>query len=271
MNETEIKQNRWTQSEIDFLINNYEDMSYSELSKKLNHTEKAIKIKAHKLGIKKSGIYYDVHKFDTISDEESAYWLGFIFADGYVYIAHKTNYFGVELSSKDVEHLRKLNLFMDGNAKITFRQRKGGRWDTISEICSIRFSGKHLVEKLCELGCVQRKTSILDMPKDIPELYMRHFIRGYFDGNGTISSELKTGYLKCRIISGSNIFCQKLSEYLNGIGIDCVSRKEAEHTYCVQITKQNEIINFLNYIYKDSVVYLDRKYNKYLEIIRPST
>lgn len=42
--------------------------------------------------------------FDVIDTEEKAYWLGFMYADGY--IASKGNVVGLNLSLKDIDHLK---------------------------------------------------------------------------------------------------------------------------------------------------------------------
>ena len=56
--------------------------------------------------------------FDIIDNEEKAYWLGFIFADGYISSSplrsdKKSRYdFEISLKASDVDHLHKFNKFM---------------------------------------------------------------------------------------------------------------------------------------------------------------
>ena len=45
--------------------------------------------------------------FDIIDTEEKAYWLGFLYADGF--ITSKDNKIGLSLSIKDIDHLAKYN------------------------------------------------------------------------------------------------------------------------------------------------------------------
>ena len=53
---------------------------------------------------------FNENVFDSIDTEEKAYWLGFIFADGYISL--KGNSFELSLKGSDSEHLDKFNKFM---------------------------------------------------------------------------------------------------------------------------------------------------------------
>ena len=78
-------QEEWDKEDEDFLINNYNLYSRKELANILNRTTSAIQNKARRLNLKKeSKYYYDKKYFNIIDSEEKAYWLGFIYADGYV-------------------------------------------------------------------------------------------------------------------------------------------------------------------------------------------
>jgi intein/homing endonuclease len=125
--------------------------------------------------------------FDVIDTEEKAYWLGFIYADGY--IETESNRFGIGISIKDYGHLVKFNSFMKylGNnikTKISKQKYKGELKE--KEICFWRVSDKHLKESLIKQGCFEKKSLILEFPK-IPAKLVKHFIRGYFDGDGCVS------------------------------------------------------------------------------------
>lgn len=255
---------RWSENEIEFLKNNYETKSYDEMCKHLNRTEKSIKIKAHKLGLKKSGIYYSHDKFEQILTEEDAYWLGFLYADGYI-IESNSSYFGIELQSSDDEHLRKFNKFMNGNATIHYRDKKSPCSEKYFTMCSIIFSGKDLVENLKNKGCVPNKTNVLKFPEFIEDTLMRHFIRGYFDGNGSFGKYNKGRYLRATISCASCAFVTSFKDYLDKVGISS-SIYEDKNCYKVYIVGKDCPKKFLEYIYKDSNIYLDRKFEQYLKL-----
>lgn len=65
---------------------------------------------------------FNEHIFDNIDTEEKAYWLGFIFADGYISSlnAKYKNVFELSLSIKDLNHIKKFNSFMEYNGENTY-------------------------------------------------------------------------------------------------------------------------------------------------------
>ena len=99
----------WNENEIKFIMENYKTMTYKEMAKKINRTENAVKLKVSKLGLKKSKYIYDVDYFKKIDTIEKAYWLGFIYADGYVSVGKQNYEFGIELQGSDYKHLKKFN------------------------------------------------------------------------------------------------------------------------------------------------------------------
>ena len=66
---------------------------------------------------RKDLIYIDETLFDSIDNEEKAYWLGFMYADGY--ISSKNNQIGLQLAIKDIEHLQKFNNFLNYSRGMT--------------------------------------------------------------------------------------------------------------------------------------------------------
>ena len=61
-----------------------------------------------------------------------------------------------------------------------------------------------------------------------------------------------------------------MGEYLNGIGLTCSVKEDTSGQYSDRFGALNVIgttnkYSFLNYLYKDSEIYLERKYNRYLD------
>ena len=74
--------------------------------------------------------------FDTIDSEEKAYWLGFIYADGW--ISDANNCFTLTLQQRDVEHLLKFNEFIANKNSICYRKYK--RYENVSvNLCDDHF------------------------------------------------------------------------------------------------------------------------------------
>ena len=95
--------------------------------------------------------------FKNIDTEEKAYWLGFIYADGYIIKSEKNYELGIELNYKDVEHLNKFNSIFNNYYKVTKRIKSYNSVDILngheptnkkSEMCLIRVYSKSIYEGL---------------------------------------------------------------------------------------------------------------------------
>jgi mobile intron protein len=106
-------------------------------------------------------ITYDKNFFDSIDNEEKAYWLGFIMADGYTKLGKNNNpaQMTIEIGKKDIEILNAFKKSIKSNHIIRERSRKTCT-GKISEICSITISSQHLTSKLISYGVIPNKTYI---------------------------------------------------------------------------------------------------------------
>ena len=114
--------------------------------------------------------------FETIDTEEKAYWLGFLYADGSV--SSKEHKIELGLAEQDLKQIEKFRDFIGIMNKISYRSTtKSYRYSFRSESCK---------EDLIKQGCVPKKSLILNFPTEnqVPKNLIRHFIRGYFDGDG---------------------------------------------------------------------------------------
>jgi hypothetical protein len=91
-----------------------------------------------------------------------------------------------------------------------------------------------------------------------------HFIRGYFDGDGSFSFNPEKYIIKTQIVSASDNFKKFIIDELreNNITINLYSN--------IKLQIQNKMDNnrFYDYIYHDDKVYLKRKKEKYEEFRR---
>eukprot|EP01084_Bolivina_argentea_P015209 28433_1 len=111
-----------------------------------------------------------------------AYWLGFLFADGNVYKTATISRIQLELKCSDYGHVAKYKAALQSTYKLGLYKA------TKSPNCKARhsISSKILTTKLIQLGCIPRKSLTLEWPKNIPDEYVHHFVRGYCDGDGCI-------------------------------------------------------------------------------------
>lgn len=196
---------------------------------------------------------YNENLFSKIDTEEKAYWLGFIFADGYV---SDNNNFEISLGIKDKSHLLKLsNLISKNITEDSFR-------------CRLGIKNKKLVEDLNKYGVIPRKSLILKFPTNINNLLISHFIRGYFDGDGCIyygKSELRSSSMSVTLLGTLNML-QNIEKHSNIKVSYQHDKRHHQDCHSFRISKTIDIIKILDYMYKDSTIYLDRKYEKYCRL-----
>ena len=201
----------------------------------------------------KKQLDYNETFFEKIDSEEKAYWLGFIYADGYISEKH---HFELSLALKDYSHLEKLGKILNKEIKKdNFR-------------CRLSINNKFFVEQLRNHGVVPRKSLILEFPETILPQFISSFIRGYFDGDGCIyygKNDLLSSSQAVSLIGTKNMLLRIL-EYTNVYSKLSHDKRHHKDCYSIRISKTKNIITFLDYMYKDSTIYLDRKYEKYCRL-----
>jgi len=192
--------------------------------------------------------------FEVIDTEEKAYWLGFLFADGY----NNTDNRSVTLclNIKDIDTLEKFSNFLETNKKIRSNNDRSKK---------VVIENKKISIDLEKLGMVKAKTHILRFPK-ISTSLERHFIRGYFDGDGCITYGFTMS-------SGANISIVSTMHFLkeieSRIGIHFSYNKRHKNRiddiYTLTSGGISNLMIFYDFIYRGSTVYMDRKKSKFEE------
>ena len=268
-----FKNTPWTDNEVNFVKDNYMEMKTADISQILNRTMSAIELKAKRLGLKKYPYTCDYHYFDDVDTEEKAYWLGFLTADGWINKNDKNNagVTGIELQYEDINHLKKFNKSIGGNYKITDRWRPCTISTSDKEkehhMCCIRIFSLTMYNSLIDKGFTKNKSFDCNMPS-LREDLIRHYIRGYFDGDGCLCFTNKS--FRINFTTASKVLNDDVSKVLN---LENFNITEGTYIndynttmYKIDICRQQDKINFLDWIYKDSNIYLDRKYKKYLKV-----
>ncbi len=111
---------------------------------------------------------------------EMAYVLGFFTADGSMYKTKRGTYF-IEFQITDGDLLEKIRELLGSNHKITKKRRNR----THKIIYRLQIGSKEIFKDLSRLGLAPNKSKTLKLPL-IPDKYFRHFLRGYFDGDGNV-------------------------------------------------------------------------------------
>jgi hypothetical protein len=194
---------------------------------------------------------------DNIDTEEKAYWLGFFYADAYN--KEKTGQIIIELQERDKEHLFKCANFF-GKPREPFLQLKNkGKYKAYR----LELNGRKLSNSLKEKGCHGAKSFNIVFPSWLDDQLVKHFIRGYFDGDGCIN--IHQDQLNISIVSTKefNIYLQNIFKTINiNSQIYCPERYTG-NTCRLDFGGSRQVSKFCEWIYENATIYLDRKYNLY--------
>jgi hypothetical protein len=199
---------------------------------------------------------FNYNYFNVIDNEEKAYFIGFIAADGCI---HKSgNKLSFSLNIKDIEILEKFCELTNCGNKIS----KNRTWDKRTKkyyySCSLQVTCKKLIENISKYGLTVSKTKDYII-KNIPDQYMKDLMRGLIDGDGCIDKR------RVKIISTKeNITLIKEWMLKNNIKTteNIISIKEENNVYCFYLYEDR--FDFLDLIYSSNSFCLKRKYKDYL-------
>ena len=250
---------------IDYMVNNYNTMSYAKIAEHLNLTEQQVRGKLNNMGYTKLR-KFDKNYFHNIDSELKAYFLGFIFADGWVvYKPESRNYeFGMELQSRDKYILEALNNEIGGVHNIVHKNPEIRTIKGVSANCGhedcLRIYSKNIVEDLISHGIVPDKTHNYHIPS-FPQEYFFDFLRGYIDGDGCYYSNGNNVNMK--IVCASSSVLEWLQLILGEYYINTNIYHENELKHGLNCTNQNSMKVLINFLYHDNYsLCLTRKYDK---------
>lgn len=197
-------------------------------------------------------------------NEKSAYWLGFIYADGY--ISKTENCIRITLSVKDEDHLLKFKKDIISESPITYHMNRYSEKYPLTKKARISIFSKQIKEQLRLLGCSSAKSLTCSFPAISREL-IPHFIRGYFDGDGSVYIVKPYGRMKNESIGCSIIGTGKFLEVLKkNIGFDKSKILRVDKRLDIsnpirtlEFAGHNIVHSFYKYIYSNASVCLERK------------
>lgn len=196
--------------------------------------------------------------FKNIDTEEKAYWLGFIYADGYISDIN----LGITLAEIDKSHLAKFSNSIDSTYPINTYKYSGYR-DVFGSRVLIK--SEILIKDLISHGVFYNKSLTLLPPKNIPEYLIMHFLRGYMDGDGSISIS-KTKYgpsFRLRFDGTTEMLTWIQSIFKTNSKLQKRNKNDCKNSYSLDYGGNPSVLSKLNLIYNNANVFLDRKYERY--------
>lgn len=266
--------NVWTDDEIELLRQIYLDPNYSvEMIQAAlpGRTYNAIMTRAGILGLgsrRRAGLVrkhdFDLDYFESIDTPEKAYWLGFIYADGSL---APNNTLRIGLHKEAKKHLTKFAKAVGYTGKIRGPD-KDGRYD-------LDLTSKKFAEDLRDKGVVENKTFIVRYPDFLSRELNRHFIRGVFDGDGTITTH-KSRYRErvyeapfMAIVGGAPRFLREVVSILSQeVGVKRVKtiqrkvRGESTGTWAFSYTGAPSL-RVRDYLYHGATVFMESKRERF--------
>lgn len=201
--------------------------------------------------------------FDNIDCEKKAYVLGFLCSDGYICGTNGTICF----YSNDVEILEKISsAFEFENPKFIERSQGKCGYKTDKINYELRLNSVHMKRTLLKL----LKSNTKDGRKfpDLEKYLYRHFIRGYFDGDGSISkrSDRKIGHILR--LSGRKDFLNSIGKLMtNELDLKPKKPHSDKTIYALSYSDFKEVNKIYDYLYNNAEIYLSRKKEKFNRLL----
>lgn len=211
--------------------------------------------------------------FEIIDSEKKAYWLGYLFADGYNNENKSTVSFSQSEPQEEMVYRFKEDLEATQPISISNSRTNVIRGKEITSKPShgIKIISKQLSEDLAKHGCTQAKTFTTKFPS-IPEQFRNHFIRGYFDGDGSVTNVKNTTDTKAQFnIIGTLELLQGIQNELVKCGLNRIkispARKDSKVYQLVYGGIEN-VKKFYSYLYENSTLYLPKKKNIFESVLK---
>jgi hypothetical protein len=267
----------------EYIENKYvnENKFIKQIAKELNYNvhviKKILSLRNIKLKtrseIKKALDTKSIHRTLNVNENyfkewshEMAYILGFIAADGC--ILNNKNTMRIASQKRDKEILEKIKEELEFEGEIHERNvtLNGKKYE--SAILAI--TSKKIADSLKALGITERKSFSIQMPDSIPEEYIADYIRGYFDGDGSVDVRYpsnsngvvtKAPQIRTRIISGSKLILEQFREFLvrNGLRNVRITLPSGRNVFTITYSTFDSI-KFYRLIYSPNTdLYLKRK------------
>jgi len=253
------------------IIENYNNgISSRKIAEKYNLKTISVQKFLSKLGLLRSpseaAIKYkiDSNLFVNVDCEWKAYFLGWIASDGNVYLGSRKHTISLTIVENDRHILDYFNIkIFNGFKPLNYRKARYKKGTNYYCKPLYRFSidNKKMCYDLLNLGVTNNKSNTIGEIK-IPNKFIRHFIRGVFEGDGSIGKN--NSGKKVLFFTNSLLFKNWLILLLKQeLNIDPKVYQNEKGLFNIVFYKKKYIELFYNYIYSDCEMFLARKKEKF--------
>jgi hypothetical protein len=222
--------------------------------------------------------------FDDINSPDKAYWLGFIWGEGYVSRRERNNHiyyeFKLSLSSADISHLELLKKSLCSTHSIKKYNISNG-FKTLNYEARLYISNNYFAQTLFnKYGIIPYRTDFSKITSLVPSIFYKYLIRGLLDSDGCITHrEIRYKHSNRKEFSMSFTSVPDVLDFINEQLINnnlssTVYTQRLRHkdryepVRSIMITGNIIVLNILNWIYKEyNYISLDRKNRSYKELI----
>lgn len=206
--------------------------------------------------------------FDTIDTEEKAYFLGLMFADGNVALDSKRSpMISLQLKISDIEILQQLRTILNMHSNLIYDKRKN------KESAILSFRNSHMADSLAKYGIIPQKTYKTKHLPEVPKEFLRHFLRGLLDGDGSIYKERHSNKYRIDYCSYHQSICEEFRNLCNNFLTkkNTVKINNYGTAYHIRFNDQKSVKQLATALYKDSNISLARKYSLAQEIFEDNS
>lgn len=248
-------------------------LTKENLTREMNDLSQTVPEVAKKFGLNKNNIYDKLKEWDIplrgrgrkqtyLANDKAfskwshkmAYCLGFIAADGHIW--KDRPYLTIGIHQGDIKVLEYIRDYISPESQVRNNKTK-------TQV-QLYIKSQQIWDDLNRFGINNDKTFNLKIDFKIPKKYIGDFVRGYFDGDGSIWKARKNpDYYTGSIVSASKQFLLDLQKL---IGFGNVRETHKGKYFSLDFSQSN-LIKLKELIYSDPTkVILNRKYNKFTKI-----
>ena len=197
--------------------------------------------------------------FEEINTEVKAYLLGLFTADGCVYTKSAGKLFSIQLQKEDSYMIEYIKNELKAPRKIVYDKR--------DQSASISIINDSFVKHLMKNGVLEGKSDRF-FP-NISERLIPHYIRGLFDGDGSIiirkAHSYGTAMRCCAVLLAHSKLIHKVQDYLeNRLGLSHLNLcNDGGDAYSIRYSSRKDFLVFTEFMYANANLFLKRKYQKY--------